>query len=846
MSDEVKELLLSLINQPNTKSRNRKIIFWYDPSKEYTDSIDDLITSDNIELIKYKENSFWIRYHIEKEVPDKDIIIYFDSERKKGVENPLLDLETSNSDFIFNPDKTTMLLSEFKLDNDMYDIVKNNEKFFKDKKRRAAFSNFSDIDMNEDNINLIIISVLLGIKSISIDEIFKNIIKAYYEDEKKIDDLYKFSNVDFLNNLINNYFGSNIDTQKDLEMLFKSFVLTYFASDLDDINEISKYSNYILPKKTNVHIFVDSLMRDITTSKYFEKLSNKVVKEFGLDALIHTLDISHYEYNDAFKCIDSEIIDYICDSLNNNVNQFEKYNELINIRVSKYWYNSLFNEYEALKISCEFLEEIENYINKIKSMDMDSFGKLYAEDLYKVDTMYRRFYYYFDKIDITENFEKLRQKIENIYVNDFISKLSIKWSETLSELKAYNTNRMLMQDHFFEHYIKDYKDKKNRVIVIISDGFRYELAHELNYKLNELGGNSKLEYMQGLVPSYTQLGMASLLPHNKLSRSSNDFLEIVADGISTAGIDNREKILKTRCEESLAIKYDDLVKKTKPEWKKMFSGKKIVYIYHDKVDNTGEHDESNVFNACNDAINEINKLIEDLHKTFSGVELFVTADHGFFYKYDKLDSSDKAKKDENSIKQKTRFSYSDTESKEQGILSVNLDYVFGENSGFVNIPKGNAVFERQGTGINYIHGGLLPEEIIIPVISFKSTRNIEEAQKVKITYSDYQARQNKITNAITYLHFIQDNMIDENNKPCRYIVRFVDKDGNKISDESTIIADRTSKDIKDRIFEEKFVFKNISYENKEYYLEIVDEELDYVVESIPFIIDIAISNNFNF
>ena len=207
MSDEVKELLLSLINQPNTKSRNRKIIFWYDPSKEYTDSIDDLITSDNIELIKYKENSFWIRYHIEKEVPDKDIIIYFDSERKKGVENPLLDLETSNSDFIFNPDKTTMLLSEFKLDNDMYDIVKNNEKFFKDKKRRAAFSNFSDIDMNEDNINLIIISVLLGIKSISIDEIFKNIIKAYYEDEKKIDDLYKFSNVDFLNNLINNYFG---------------------------------------------------------------------------------------------------------------------------------------------------------------------------------------------------------------------------------------------------------------------------------------------------------------------------------------------------------------------------------------------------------------------------------------------------------------------------------------------------------------------------------------------------------------------------------------------------------------------------------------------------------------
>ena len=177
-------------------------------------------------------------------------------------------------------------------------------------------------------------------------------------------------------------------------------------------------------------------------------------------------------------------------------------------------------------------------------------------------------------------------------------------------------------------------------------------------------------------------------------------------------------------------------------------------------------------------------------------------------------------------------------------MSINLDYVFGQGSGYVNIPKGNIIYARQGTGINYIHGGILPQEIIIPVINFKSTRTSEVSKNVGVTYSGIST---KITNAIKYLEFLQDNNVDDNNKACRYLLHFEDESGNKISDECTIVANYENTEVKDRFFKEKFVFKNITYnKEKPYYLVIIDEETGIEEQRIKFNIDIPILNNFEF
>lgn len=319
MFEEVKELLISMLNSSfsaiSEKSRNRKIIFWYDAKKDYEELLDELELEDT-EIIKYDNNSLWIRYHIEKEELNKNIVIYLPFERQKGVNNELLDIETANSDLIFNPDSTTMRLKNLGLSDECRVVIKKYNRFFNNKIRENDFKVFDIEDKNSENIDYIITAILLGIKSINIDDIIKNIIKIYYDDKKRYEALFKFGNEEFILNLINKYFGSKITSTEEMENVFKSLVFTYFAASISNINKLNRYGKYLLQTRvTNSQVFVNNLMRDKSTKKYFELISNNISKEFGIEELISTMDIEDYKNADAFSIIDNNIILHIVNSI---------------------------------------------------------------------------------------------------------------------------------------------------------------------------------------------------------------------------------------------------------------------------------------------------------------------------------------------------------------------------------------------------------------------------------------------------------------------------------------------------------------------------------------------------
>jgi uncharacterized protein (TIGR02687 family) len=844
MLEEIKDLLVDTLSKENTNGRTRKIIFWYDDKHECLENIDDLCF-DNTEIIKYDNNSSWIKYHIEFEELNKNIIIYFPFSMPENKENSLLDIQCYNSEYIFNPDSTTMILKNLGLKEDCRSIIKKYSTFFGNMKRESKFKEFDIVGKDYTNIDYIIIAILLGVKSINLDDILKALIKDFYEGSKKIEELEKFGDINKLFEIINSSFGSNIKSVDELDYLFKGLVFTQFVSSLKPNNEdkISKYSRYIFKQYTNCYVFINSLMRDKAYKKYYDLIANETEKEFGIPELVNQMTNEDVINSDAFISIDKHYIKYITDVLLTFANQFDSYKGYINSRKNKYWYEYLENEYKTIENAIYFLEKYEEVENEIKTYEFNKFIQVYIDKLSDVDKFYRKFYSYYDSLKEKDIFMELKDKIENIYVNKYISDLSIKWSESISDVKQYG-EESLLQSKFYNKYIKPYDDRKDRIIVVVSDALRFECAKELHDKLNLIGGKSNLEYMLGVVPSYTKLGMASLLPNKELRRADKD--DILVDGMKSSSIIDRENILKNANELSLALKYDDLYDMTKQEWKQKFSGKKIVFIYHDSIDAIGDHSatENEVFTACDKAILELQKLVEDLHRTFSGTNVFITADHGFFYKRGKLSTTDKISKDREAEINKLRYSYSDKPNVAEGIISIDLSYIFGENSGYVNVPKGNMVYQRQGSGLNYVHGGIMPQEIIIPVIDFKSSRGKDDVKKVNIAYSGLTS---KITNAITYLNFMQTERMDENTKACRYLVHFVDEAGIKVSDQCTIVANLADENIKSRIFEEKFVFKNIAYDkNKIYYLVITDEETGIVKDKVNFYIDIAIVNDFGF
>lgn len=95
----------------------------------------------------------------------------------------------------------------------------------------------------------------------------------------------------------------------------------------------------------------------------------------------------------------------------------------------------------------------------------------YVGGTYMIDTYYRRFYYYLDRVGMDADMEKTRDLVENMYTNRYLTDLSYKWNQLLTD-DAYAAYPEVRQEDFFDHYVRPFMDEARggRVIVIVSDG----------------------------------------------------------------------------------------------------------------------------------------------------------------------------------------------------------------------------------------------------------------------------------------------------------------------------------------------------------------------------------------
>ena len=126
------------------------------------------------------------------------------------------------------------------------------------------------------------------------------------------------------------------------------------------------------------------------------------------------------------------------------------------------------------------------------------------------------------------------------------------------------------QEFYARHVRPRLEEAENRkAYVIISDAFRFEAAQELARELNgKYRFEATLTSQLGVVPSYTALGMASLLPHEKLCYKSNG--QVLVDNAPTDSIEQRDAILATV--DGMACKAEVLLPMKKEEGREFVSG----------------------------------------------------------------------------------------------------------------------------------------------------------------------------------------------------------------------------------------------------------------------------------
>jgi uncharacterized protein (TIGR02687 family) len=376
---------------------------------------------------------------------------------------------------------------------------------------------------------------------------------------------------------------------------------------------------------------------------------------------------------------------------------------------------------------------------------------------------------------------------------------------------------------------------------------RYEVGRELFEKMQDNPRSSvKMAAQLSVLPSYTRLGMAALLPHQTLTMS--DTYDVCADGVLCNDLASREAVLKQYCPNSCCVQFDDLTAMKNPALRDVFTGKQVVYVYHNQIDARGDkaNTENEVFTACHEAVQEISDMMERISKNANTHRFIVTADHGFIYKRDKVTESDKI----SGVSGKQafvgrRYIVSEEAVSDDGIEHLPLGTILGnDDTKVVSFPISSNVFKVAGGGQNFVHGGSSPQEMLVPVVDVKIEKGSVETRNAEIMLVSMVQ---KITNKITVMDFIQSDPVSDTVRATTYKIYFLSEDNERISNENTYVADSREPDASKRIFRMKFQFKDKKYDkDKQYYLVAYDEATGLECFRHSVIMDLAFADDFGF
>ncbi|NMM63706.1 BREX-1 system phosphatase PglZ type A [Clostridium sp. P21] len=844
---EIRNFLKELFSKPLGDGKKRHIVFWYDSNEDFAQDMDNFDIED-VKVIKLTDkNAFWAKYYIEKEDTTSNILVYSNMEKPIPSEDWLHDIFCYSEEF--STDRATVIMRELNImDASLKEEFKLYNTFFKRKERVDAFKNLNIQEYTKEKIHIGVLASLTKVKLMDIEEILKAVLKEYLDGKSKIyEDIDKFGDLDSLWNLIIRYYGYSFE-ERSLER-FMAMLLTTSMNETIKFELPKQFSTFISKKNTNNMVFINHFMNNNKDGEYYDKMQELIGDKLKINSILEKNDSETFVSCDIFEEMDRIILKRITNLLNDGVEEYSKYLKIIEARRTMHFYKKYESEYKAIKWVINLLNKKKELESMIKTESAYDMFKTYVKDYYYIDKAYRKFYYHFDNCGEKENLNDLKEKVENLYNNWYLQELSIKWFNSLNTQNSWRIEGIRQQDNFYKEFIK--YTYKERVFVIISDALRYESADDLSIMLtNERKGKVEIEYMQGVIPSYTKLGMAALLPNDKIE--INDKYDVIVDGVSSSGIENRNAILKKESPKSLAIKYDKVMDMKYDEIGKAFAGVDVVYIYHNAIDAVGDHaaTEREVFSATEVAFNEIITLINKLVNRVSASSIVITADHGYIYKRSDMKESDKIsgiKLDED--EDSRRFILTTNTDVVEGTVVFNMDYLLGEGANkSVITPRGTLRFKVQGAGANYVHGGAMLQEIVVPVIKFKNDRSISSVNDIRKANISLTSITRKITNPITFLEFFQEEKIQDKVIAQKIRCFFEDEEGNKISNIKTIIGDSRSENPLDRTFRIEFVLDSRTYDKtKQYFLVMQDDEdSNGMYEMIPYTIDIAIVDDFGF
>jgi len=815
----------------------RRLVFWYDDNAEFAEDIDALELEGAAVYRLVPGGQFRAKVFFERQDTENSWLIYAPFPKPPVLDNHLEDTLLYSGRFF--ADRASLLAVDLGIDKAYKPVIQKYMRFFAAKERTQRFYDLEMENFNEENMEAALMSVLCKARTVHFDEVLRAVLADDGLENNRC--LAEFEKYDLLA-----AFWRHCEEQygyADPKPALKTLVMTMFVTCTERYlkKELPQaWRRFVSYKSGNIIAFMDNLMNNVLYRERYDALSAYVAAALEVETALSGLPPELLLACDIFSAADSVLLGWLCGRLLDEDTGAKlcgfdipaicaARSKLHFGKAYKAQYDMLICAYHviaAARYSCPD--------------DMAAIAAQYTKRDYLIDRNYRGFYYAYDQLSDPAAYESLRDLTENIYTNEYLAKQLPWWTAAFATGAALTA--LPLQRNFYSRFIKK---SKTKVVVIISDALRYETGQELYEKLqSDANCTAEINPVMGVLPSYTRLGMAALLPHSTLEMT--DEFRVLADGMPSDDLRQREAILRKAAANARCVQYDELKGMKKAQLREVFTGMDVVYVYHNQIDARGDkaNTENEVFTACGEAIEEIYALIKRLSVNANTYHFIVTADHGFLYKRDKLGESDKIGGVANNRSfVNRRFIVSREPVAEDGVSSVPLGRMLGNaDEKSVSFPMSANVFKVPGGGLNYVHGGCSPQELLVPVIEVKTEKGHMETRPVQIALVSMMQ---KITSLTTSIDFLQTEPVSDMVKETTCKLFFVSEDNERVSNECIYIADKKETDPQKRMFRLRFDFKNKRYDRtKQHFLVAFDETNDLEVLRHAVVMDIATGNDF--
>lgn len=764
-----------------TRLASQRIVFWHDPVGEYADELDSLDLG-GVTVVRVQDNEFGAKHTLLSDHVTKHLV-YRSGEIPRGTGNWLLDLELAYG--VFTADKTSMLQQELGLNDPAFGpVIEEHQKFFAANSRKQALEKLLADGDDATRVRAKMCQVLVKAPGNKLTDITRELLAENASDKTtKFDELVSFG--------LDQFFwdgAASIYKYTSESPTVDDFILWMFSRALED------FASAIPDEFRNIRSDFNSLRYDVRSQKTMTALASRAAEALDITAKMENRDYRDLANVTIFEEIDRKVIVGLAAAVAAQSVTPRKVADVVHLRQDSLWSATYARLYQAIQNASELLAAIAGLPHTIASADVGL--ERYQSDWFRVDQLYRWFTHAYQTADFQKPLEALKAEVDKQYANTYLYDFGGRWQQALEPTGPWKASALDPQAKFFERHVAPVvKDGRTKAVVIISDGMRYEIAHELASRIrSEDRFDASLSAMLGSLPSYTQLGMASLLPHLTLELDPKA-LPVLADGKPTDGTPNRDKILQAV--KGHAISAAAVLAMPGDELRDLYKQHQIFYVYHDRIDAAGDKaaTERTVFEAAEETLRELLLLVKKWTNA-NATNILITADHGFLYQDIPLETSyyvsESPHGDEvtrinrryvlgRSLKASPSFM---TFTSAQAGLAGDLD---------IQIPKSIHRIPLPGAGTRYVHGGASLQEIVVPVVTVNKKRRSD----IRPVNVDLMPETDKITTGQLAVRLLQREPVTDKIQPRR--VRLGLHVGDTlISDRPILTFDSSSEDQRQR------------------------------------------------